>query len=261
VTDPRIHERRVKVAREKGRLRRRVIIASLVVVAGIIGSLFLLHSSFFGARHVVVEGADHTPVAAVLSASGLEKAPPLVDLSASGIKSRLEALPWVKSATVVISFPQSVRIELKERVPVAVSHAASGGWVLVDRTGRVLAHLSRRPGGYPYVADPAGAPLPGKWLGGREDSLSAMAAVMPESMVRQVSELTWGHPGAEAILSDGRVALFGSADQLEQKFVSLATVLARADLVGIKVIDLRVPSDPALLTKASGPIVSRNAGG
>lgn len=238
-----------------------MLIASLVVVLLLVGGLFFLHSSLLGARHVVVEGAEHTPVAAVLSTAGLENDPPLVDLSASGIAKKLDTLPWVKSAAVEISYPDSVHIQLTERVPVAVSHAAAGGWALLDRSGRVLAHLAARPAGYPYVVDPAGAPAPGQVLGGRLDSLASMAAAMPESMVNSVSELLWGRPGAEAKLANGDLALFGSAAQAEQKFVSLATVLARADLAGIKVIDLRVPSNPALLTKASGPIVSRNAGG
>ena len=250
MTDPRIHERRVQVAREKGQFRRRVILASLLLAALVTGGLLIVHSSLLGARHVVVIGASHTSRAAVVRVAGLEKAPPLVDLSPTAIARRVESLPWVSGADVSISFPTTVRISVTERTPVADVHSASGGWALCDATGRVLAHYALRPPGFPYIVDPAGAPPPGRWLGGRLDALAAMAASMPESMVTTISSLAFGPGGVTARLADGRTALFGSLADPAQKFLSLATVLARADLNGIKVIDLRVPADPALLTRA-----------
>lgn len=238
------------MAREKGRYRRRLLFAGLLAASALAGALALLHSSLLGARHVVIEGDSHTSRSQLLRAAGLEGSPPLADLSPGAIARRLEALPWVKAAAVAISYPQTVRLSLTARTPVAAVHSAAGGWALCDATGRVLARYRLRPPGFPYVVDPAGAPAPGRRLGGRLDALAAMAASMPESMVGTVTDLYWGPLGATATLADGKTVLFGSASEPGQKFVSLATVLARADLAGINVIDLRVPADPALLTKA-----------
>jgi cell division protein FtsQ len=152
VTDPRIHERRVLVARQLGRRRRRRIVVAAVLVTLGLGGLALVHSSVFGAKNVEVSGDRHTPRAAVLRAAGLIGAPPLVDLDAAAIASRVDRLPWVASATVDISWPSTVSIRLKERVPVAAVQLAAGGFAICDPTGRVLEDVATRPPSLPLVA-------------------------------------------------------------------------------------------------------------
>jgi hypothetical protein len=53
-------------------------------------------------------------------------------------------------------------------------------------------------------------------------------------------------PDLEASLAGGGVVRFGSAEALEEKLVALATVLSDVDLTDLAVLDLRVPSSPAL---------------
>lgn len=260
MTDPRIHERRVQVAREKGRLRRRAIVVGLAVASLLLAGLALVHSSFFGARHVELEGAAHTSYPRVVAAAGLRGAPPLVDLSAAVIARRVEALPWVEKAAVALEWPSTVRIELTERTPVAVVRGGTG-YALVDRTGRVLEDLASRRAGLPYLLSSGALPSPGGRLSGHGPALAAVAADMPESMVNEVTALGWTRQGATVRLRDGIVALIGSPQAVGEKFVSLATVLAKADLSDIGTIDLRVPSDPVLIAASRGPIVSRNVGG
>ncbi|MHB1986869.1 MAG: cell division protein FtsQ/DivIB [Acidimicrobiales bacterium] len=261
MTDPRIHERRVLVAREKGRLRRRFVLGGLlVVVIGAAGFAFV-HSSMLGARHVEVTGATHTSVPAIVKVAGLKGAPPLVDLSSGHIARRVETLPWVKKVAVSFAWPSTVRIELTERVPVARVRAGSAGWAVTDRTGRVLEDVLSPPPGLPQLGGSLKVPLPGHQLPGHWPSLARVAAFMPQALVAKIVDLRWGRAGALVELSSRVTAVIGSTAMLAEKFVALATVLAHGHLAGIGTIDLRVPSAPVLIHSPASPIVARNVGG
>lgn len=247
MTDPRIHERRVLVAREKGRFRRRLLGAGLVLALLVAGGLALVHSSFLGARHVEVSGSAHASHAAVVRRAGLDGSPPLVDLSAPVIARRVETLAWVEKASVSLAWPSTVRIHVTERVPVGYVRAAAGGWAVTDRTGRVLEDVASKPAGLPEISSQLAAPAVGRWLPARLATLAAAAAVMPQSMVSRIVDLQWGPEGIEAALPGKITAVFGNSSLLHDKFVALATVLARMNLSEIVTIDLQVPSSPALL--------------
>ncbi|MGH9299506.1 MAG: cell division protein FtsQ/DivIB, partial [Acidimicrobiales bacterium] len=162
-----------------------------VVTSLCTGGFALVHSSLLGARHVEVTGASHTPRAEVLSAAGLVHPTPLADLSAPAIASRVETLPWVKTADVNISWPETVSIKVNERVPVAVMALPASGrdnssrsprFAVCDPTARILALTSGRIAGLPMMAPlgETGQPTPGRFLGGDAPSLASIAAAMPE---------------------------------------------------------------------------------
>jgi cell division protein FtsQ len=265
VTDPRIHARRVVIARERGRRRRRRILVGLTVVALGAGGLALVHSSLLGARHVRVIGAPNIPSSTVIAAAGLQGDPPLVDLNAGSIESRVENLPWVLTADVHIAWPSTVAIQVTERIPVAaVALGGGAGYAVCDVSGRVLEIVPSRPASLPLVvlAAASGSPgRPGSSLPTRDRLQLEVAAAMPESMVPVIGEIAVGSVGAVLALGHRREAIVGDASSLAQKFVSLATVLARADLEGITAIDLRVPTAPVLLPEGSSPIVPGIVGG
>lgn len=266
MTDPRIHARRVVVARERGRRRRRRIVTGLVVVALVALGVVLVHSSVFGARNVRVVGAPNIPTSRVIAVAGLRGDPPLVDLNTASIASRVEHLPWVLTAAVHLAWPWTVAIKVTERTPVAAIAGGDrgGSYAVCDVTGRVLETVAARPASLPLVvlAAPGSGPgAPGSTLPSRDRLELEVAAAMPESMVPSVREITVSSVGAVLGLGDGREAIVGGAVSLSQKFVSLATVLAHGDLGGVAAIDLRVATAPVLLPKASSPIVPGNVAG
>jgi cell division protein FtsQ len=277
VSDPRIHARRVVVARQRGRRRRHRIVAALVVAAVVAGSVALVHSSVFGARHVRVLGAPNIPTSTVISVAGLQDDPPLVDLNPGSMASRIEHLPWVLTAAVRIGWPSTVAIRVTERIPVAAiavdlapgspasGSPGAGSYAVCDVTGRVLEILPARPSSLPIVAlDAAGAGAPGtpgSSLPSRDRLELEAAAAMPESMVPEIGVIAVSSAGAVVSLPGGREAILGNGSLLSEKFVSLATVLAHANLDGIGAIDVRVPAAPILLAKASSPIFPGIVGG
>ena len=227
----------------------------LALVAACAGGFALLHSSLFGARHIVVTGDRRTSRAAVIRAAGLYGAPPLVDLDTAVIARRVERLPWVESAKVSLSWPWDVTIRVTERVPVAAVALGAGHFAVCDPTGRVLEVVPGRPASLPLLAGVAHVPPPGGTLapGGRE--LSSVAAAMPQSMVAESTSLFLSPEGVEIGFRKDPIGLLGAADLLHEKFVSLATVFAHGGLTGVAVVDVRVPAAPVLLRRSPGPIV------
>jgi len=260
MTDPRIQARRVSVARQQGRYRRRCIFAGLVVAAVAASGVAVVHSSLLGARHVRVVGATNISRAMLITAAGLRGDPPLVDLNAGSIASRIEKLPWILTAAVHIAWPSTVAIQVTERIPVAVvGIPGTGSYAVCDVTGRVLEIVGWRPASLPVVvlrARAAGEPgAPGTSLPSPDRLELAVAAAMPESMVPATTQISVGAAGAVIGLRDHLEAIIGNAASLSQKFISLATVLAHGDLGGISAIDLRVATAPVLLPQGSSPIV------
>ena len=111
----------------------------------VIAALATLGSSLFSVNDVDVAGrrfADADAVAAVVEDLANQ---PVLLVDTGDAEARLEAIPFVDSARVRTGFPDSVRIELRERVPVATVQGSDGRFRLLDGEGRVLDVLGGQP--------------------------------------------------------------------------------------------------------------------
>jgi cell division protein FtsQ len=262
MTDPRIQARRVRVERQRGH-RRLAFLLSVLAAAGLsAGAVAVLHSRLFAARSVVIAGALNTSRSEILATSGLWREPPLIDVNPAQVARRLDRLPWVLSASVRREWPSSVAVAIVERVPVATSRLASGGYAVLDSTGRVLADESSRPAGLPVLVLPGPAPRPGASLGAAGQALTAAAAQLPESLVARVSQIVLtSSDGVVLHLEGGLEAVVGDDEALNEKFVSLTTVLSRVNLADVGAIDLRVAASPVLTPLVSASNVQGKGDG
>ena len=119
------------------------------------GAVAVLHTSLFGARTVVIAGAVHTTRSQILTVSGLDAEPPLIDVNAAAMQRRLDRLPWVLEAAGERRLALDRRGRRRRagagRDEPAVGRAATA---VFDATGRVLADEAIAPGGLPLVALP-----------------------------------------------------------------------------------------------------------
>lgn len=88
-------------------------------------------------KQVVVEGRDRMPADELTAAMGVSIGEPLVVLDLEEIRRRLEAQGWIESATVSRTFPSTVRVVLKERVPAALWQQG-GALSLIDTQGKLI---------------------------------------------------------------------------------------------------------------------------
>ena len=115
----------------------------------------------FTVAHVKVSGREATPRDELLAAIGLGRGDPILFFDADEARARIERISWVSSAAVRRLLPDTVFIELAERVP-AARWQLDGQLLLIDREGKVLRgpdvaefpHLKRVVG--PGAADKVG---------------------------------------------------------------------------------------------------------
>lgn len=88
-------------------------------------------------EQVDIRGTVRLDAAQVRAWAGVPLGAPLSATDGEKIVARLEGRPWVKAVTVTKRFPDTVVIEVAERVPAAVA-ATDRGRVLVDNDGLVI---------------------------------------------------------------------------------------------------------------------------
>lgn len=89
-------------------------------------------------REVLVSGRQETDRAALLNAVGLVRGAPILDFDVTDAKTRIENLPWVRTASVRRALPDTVIVEVVERRPLALWQR-DGAFKLIDHDGQVIA--------------------------------------------------------------------------------------------------------------------------
>jgi cell division protein FtsQ len=259
--DPRIERRRRDVHREQTRRRLRALRAVVIAVVAALLADAVLHSPLLDVRRPRVSGEVQTAAADILRTGGLTGHPLMVTLDLRHSAAAIERLPWIATARVRRSWPDTVIVTVTERVPVAIVVAD-----LVDASGRVL---SLAPGFAPLLPvridtgakapalPPPGGTIPGVYRPGVE-----VAASIPPALRADVQAVLVRPDGTVRLaLTSGASALLGDSTDLAAKFEAVLTIIERVQL-GRAPIDVSVPSAPVLLTSpAAAATVSTHTGG
>jgi cell division protein FtsQ len=225
-----------RTRRWRWRARGTVAAASLLTLG--LGVLGFVHSPYFAADHISVEGAMRLAPEQVLRIGGIERGQNVVTLDTTAIEGRLEADPWISSASVTTDLPDTVVVRISERVPVACV-PTHDGWEVVAADGVVVTTATKEPR-LPTVA----SVVPGEDI----TSLGARAlGAMDHSLRARVSALSVGIDGvARLVMDDGVTVSYGALDEVTSKAQALAAVLEWAHDEGVRVeqIDISVPGAP-----------------
>ena len=254
--DPRFRQRWIEVRRQEGRRRFRVLIGiTAVTVLGCAGWA-ATDSVLLDLDRIVVEGAVHTTPDEARFASGLRRGEPMLDIDEAAADRAVEALPWVKEATLRRQWPGQVRIRLIEREPVAVTEAEPGAVALIDGTGRVLEWAAAPPPGLPVLAGLPPAGPPGTTLGVDGVATLRVAVALPAELRTRTAGLAPA-PGSggevELRLNPEGMVRLGPPENLDAKFTAIRAVLAQVDLANLAVLDVRRPENP-VLTRRDTPV-------
>ncbi|HTZ09703.1 MAG TPA: FtsQ-type POTRA domain-containing protein [Acidimicrobiales bacterium] len=243
---PRLWQRRVAVLRDQGRRRLRWIVAAVVVLIGVCVAVVVLHTPLVAVRSTTVLGAPISEQEAVLSASGLADAPPLIDVDPRTTAARVEALPWVAHAVVVRHWPDAVTVTVTPRTPLGAVPRPGGGAAVVDASGHVISWEASLPAGL-LVSGPVPPGRPGTVLGAADHPALKTAAALPAAVAGRVRQVSVNGSGVVAMnLGGGVSAVLGTTAELPQKLAALVTVIDRTRPTGPAVIDLTIPSQPAI---------------
>ncbi len=245
--DPRISARRAAVIRAQGQRRLRILVIGLVGTAVLVGGWFLLHSPLFSARAVTVTGNSHESAAQVVAQAGLTGHPPLLDVNAGAAATRIEQLPWVRSATVNVSWPDGVHISVTEETARLVVSEAGGQWATLSADGRVLDVSAARPPGLVLLTVQQPPGVVGSVLPASDDAGLDVASTLPASFAAQVTAVTVEPAGWVQLSMTTPIAVdVGAATQLTAKYEDVSSILAGAKLHNGDVIDVSVPDAPTV---------------
>lgn len=210
---------------------------ALLLLLGL-GGLGFLRSPYFAAEHISVQGAMQLAPERVLRIGGVERGQNVVTMDTAATERRLEADPWISSASVTTDLPDTIVVRITERVPVAAVETHLG-WEVVAADGVIVATPAKEPR-LPTIT----SVVPGEDI----STLGARAlGAMDDSLRADVGSLTVGLDGlARLVMSDGVTVSYGTLDETTAKAQALAAVLGWADEQGADVeqIDVSVPGAP-----------------
>ncbi|MBV9331949.1 MAG: FtsQ-type POTRA domain-containing protein [Alphaproteobacteria bacterium] len=123
-------------------------LALFVVLAGIVASGIIesrikdettavSQNAGFGIQGIEISGLKRVGVADIVTALGMEKGQPIYAADLAGARRRLLAIDWVSEAQVKRRYPDSISVQIVEKVPYALWRSPTGLF-LIERNGGVI---------------------------------------------------------------------------------------------------------------------------
>ncbi len=210
-------------------------LALVLVLAGV-AVWFVLFSRTLAVQHVHVSGADLLSKKYVVRIADVERDGPLALVDLRGPAQRLRSLAPIKSVDVTREWPDSVRIQVRERTAVAVVEL--GDRVRgMDAEGIVFRDFDKAPENLPLVRIATGTSAEAM------AEAASVVAALPRDLARDVEYLEVLTVDQITLqLRDGRQVVWGSAEQSDVKAEVLAALLGQ----DAKVYDVSAPGSPTI---------------
>jgi cell division protein FtsQ len=209
----------------------------------------LLQTPIFSVNTISLVGSTHYSPDDVQQSVDLDGRP-LISLPVEQVESQIEQMPWIASASIQKIWPNEVKVSVTERVPVALT-PADGGWYVVDASGRVLAQAVSRPTNLLAIVDAGDIEGPGSTLDPRFNDAMAVAALVPVELVAQIEGVIADQDGSVRLaMTSGVIVKMGEATNIPAKYQALATVLRQIDDVAkVAEIDVRAADTPVVVSR------------
>jgi len=236
------------------------VLAAVAAIALFTGASWTTtRSALLDVDHIQVAGGSVVTPDEAIAGAGLHRGEPMIEVDTAAAERRLRSLPWVDTAVVERAFPNTVRIRITERAAAASAARPAGGWVLLDRGGRVLAVQDNRPANLPEVIGAGDTTAPGADLVAARPALDVVAA-LPEALRRQTTAARL-EGEAVTLQAGGREIRLGPPTQLAAKMAALSVLLERVGNRSVAVLDVRVPQAPVVVPTAPNAATSTPAPG
>jgi cell division protein FtsQ len=238
---PRTGARRTRSPKAAARRRRRLLVIG-IVVAVVLGIAYgITRSPLLAVDTLQVRGTSHLTPDQITAAAGVHEGDAMAWIDTGGAVDGIEALPYVRSASLEREWPQTVRITVHERTPSTWVDGPSGK-ALVDREGRVLEAVDAPPVGMPQllgakVIPPAGGTIDAVGAARVAGALTGLAAVGTASV-----EST--DHGVVVHLLSGPEVRMGDATQIAVKLRASFAVLGACAGKPVEYVDVSVPTNP-----------------
>ena len=204
----------------------------------------------FRVEEVMLEGRHNESSAQIRQALDISRGVPLLTVDLKSARTRLEELPWIRVASVEREFPDTVRVRIVERRPLALWQRKNE-LVLVDDEGGVI--TSQKLDRFPNLLV-----LVGKDAPMHATSLLSILAHEPALKQRVNAAVRVGDRRWNIRMDNGVYVRLPETDALSAwtRFARLERQhkLLKQDLLSI---DLRIPDQLIVRTRAGRPATDR----
>lgn len=249
--DPRIRARRIANRRAEG--RRRLIWVSVAVAAVllVVAGIAVVASPIFDVRDVQVQGAVYTDPDVLAEVVDSIQGKPVLLVDTDAAEKTLEAVPWVERARVTTDFPHLVRIDIRERKPIATFQGGDQQYRVIDGQGRVLDVIAGRPIAYMLIVGDNPDTQRGQFAGAPYASAAQLVIALPPDIRSITTAVGVDSTSGELTLtlaspnddddSDIEVRL-GDGQNLDEKLARLLyQVRNGSGLAGVCSLDVSTP--------------------
>ena len=214
---------------------RNVTVLGVVAAAGFWGWRQTQSDARFGVRKIEITGAVNTPKGALNLATSRYAGLNLFQIDIDRVQEDLRGLGWVRSVHIEKTLPDTLRIRITEREPVALARVGER-LMYVDEDGAPFAELSPSNGNddLPLIADADGAEL------ARSVKLLTSLKKSDAPLYSRISEV-WPIPPHGFALYDRELnaVVYANADDITVKYRNLRAVLRAENDPKIEYADLR----------------------
>lgn len=212
----------------------------------------IAESAGLALTEIRLTGHVQTQDKAVFDALQLTQVHSLLGFDAQAARQRIEQLPWVRTATIQRSFPDTISVAIAERVPFALWEH-DGRRHLIDETGRLL-------GPAPAIAE-----LPIVTGAGANTTAAQLLSQIAEhphlasrvARAHRIEDRRW------TLVLDAGLAVHLPAEDENEALWRLTMARPGGALVdrGLAVIDLRSPSLVVITPAAIAPVAGMGPAG
>lgn len=210
----------------------------ILLIVGLLGAAawVLLGSRLLVVRQVEISGLDLVSRSRVLAAAGVPIGTPLARLDPAKVQGRVAALREVESVKVERGWPTTLRIIVRERVPVAVIQRA-GKYYQLDRHGVTVLTSDSQPRTLPLLV----TPTPGA---SDKTTLAALGVLksLPARITKGLFTVEALSPEAVTLrLSGGITLVWGAAERSSEKLRVFDALMATKAGRTARTIDVSAP--------------------
>lgn len=240
-------KRNKRISKVRQQRRSRLLIVVFAIVILVMAFVLIYNSSLFKIRKVKISGSKHVANKRVLELARIESKANLLKLNTEEITKNLQVEPWVKEATIIKQYPDTLEIRLVERRPFCLVETKAGLFV-VDEDRFVLEKRSSAEGNFPLIKELRVSSFP---IGKKVYSAPLSNAIL---CLRSLDKDIYGRVNfvlaasvekLTLITKDGIEILYGKTENAEKKNIIIKNFLA-SDGQNIIFIDVRIPSNPVV---------------
>lgn len=246
---PRLREDRTKIdykKRAKRNKRRRRVIMGVFLFVILLCVMFF--APFFGVSRIEVKGQDRMTQEQVAEASGVRMGENIFSMRLSGVKKRVEALPYTRSAKVQRGFPNVIKITVEEANPFAYIRNNDNQFILINLDGKMLEITDRLPEQHmiQLITQKIEDPVLGQTFSEENSSflkkyLATIGEIVHNNNVDNISLIDVSNENELNIRYNQLEVKLGDAEKLEYKFSNLKAILEKIGEKAKGSLDLSIP--------------------